>query len=608
MRKKIAVLFAFLIFFGVRGEIQAAAEFTSNVSVNYKVGEEGITTVVHNIDLVNNLTNIYATSYTLSLQGISPINPRAEESGQEIPLSATKNDDGTVVLKVDFPDPVVGKGNRHKFKIIFEDNSLAIRTGEVWEIVIPKLTNEDSFNSYFVNLEVPQSFGPTAYISPDPVQKFEVGSSRTYAFSKELISKRGVTAAFGQFQVFSFDLTYHLENPLSKTASIEVAIPPDTAFQKVFYQLISPEPQNVKIDQDGNWIVTFGLKARERVDVVAKGSVQIFSKPAERILPTVENLSVDKAETEFRQVNDPQIKGLAQKLKTPKAIYDYVVNTLTYDYDRVKPNVSRLGAKGALENPKSAICMEFTDLFIALVRSAGIPAREVNGYAYTENPEIQPLSLVADVLHAWPEYWDNGRQIWVPVDPTWGNTTGGVDFFSKFDLRHFTFVIHGKDATKPFPPGSYKLGPNPQKDVFVSFGQLPEERSVKPLITIKPKPNLPLTPKKFDIEIKNTGPVAIYDQNVEILLDDSTLETKNIAALPSLGNYKFAVTLPFFGITSNIPNEIKVLVAGQSVKAPTFLVSDIIVHIVLVLLAMSALTFLIYFSVIRKKKNKKKSS
>ena len=119
---------------------------------------------------------------------------------------------------------------------------------------------------------------------------------------------------------------------------------------------------------------------------------------------------------------------------------------------------------------------------------------------------------------------------------------------------------------------------------------------------------MPLTPKKFDIEIKNTGPVAIYDQNVEILLDDSTLETKNIAALPSSGNYKFAVTLPFFGITSNIPNEIKVLVAGQSVKAPTFLVSDIIVHIVLVLLAMSALTFLIYFSVIRKKKNKKKSS
>ena len=94
--------------------------------------------------------------------------------------------------------------------------------------------------------------------------------------------------------------------------------------------------------------------------------------------------------------------------------------------------------------------MEFTDLFITIARSAGIPAREVNGFAYTENPDIQPLSLVNDVLHAWPEYYDSEKGVWIPVDPTWGSTTGGVDYFSKLDLRHFTFVVHGKDSTKPY--------------------------------------------------------------------------------------------------------------------------------------------------------------
>ena len=167
---------------------------------------------------------------------------------------------------------------------------------------------------------------------------------------------------------------------------------------------------------------------------------------------------------------------MALELKTPEAIYDYVVKTLKYDYSRVRANVERLGALAALKSPNTAICMKFTDLFIALARASGIPAREINGYAYTENPQIQPLSLVADVLHAWPEYYDKEEKVWIPIDPTWGSTTGGVDFFNKLDLRHFTFVIHGKDSVKPYAAGSYKLGTNPQKDVFVSFGSLPEVR------------------------------------------------------------------------------------------------------------------------------------
>src|SRR5258707_13577173 len=101
--------------------------------------------------------------------------------------------------------------------------------------------------------------------------------------------------------------------------------------------------------------------------------------------------------------------------------------------------------------------MEFTDLFIAMARAAGIRAREINGYAYTENKDSEPLSLVADVLHSWPEYWDKYNKEWILVDPTWGNTTHGIDFFHKLDLRHFTFVIHGVNSEFPLSPGSYKL-------------------------------------------------------------------------------------------------------------------------------------------------------
>jgi len=83
--------------------------------------------------------------------------------------------------------------------------------------------------------------------------------------------------------------------------------------------------------------------------------------------------------------------------------------------------------------------MEFTDTFITLVRALGIPAREINGYAYAQNDRLRPLGLEQDVLHSWPEYYDFASQTWQQVDPTWGNTTGGLDYFHKFDLDHFTF-------------------------------------------------------------------------------------------------------------------------------------------------------------------------
>ncbi len=56
-----------------------------------------------------------------------------------------------------------------------------------------------------------------------------------------------------------------------------------------------------------------------------------------------------------------------------------------------------------------------------------------------------PLSLIADVLHAWPEYYDQQQNVWVAIDPTWADTTGGIDYFSKLDLRHLTFAIQGQE-------------------------------------------------------------------------------------------------------------------------------------------------------------------
>lgn len=544
-------------------------EFTVDSNVTYKVQDSGKTIVTHEITLENNFSTLYATTYTLSLENIDAQAPRAtDDSGKEIPID-TQKDDAKTSIKLNFPDAVVGKSAKRHFFITYENTSFAVRTGEVWEISIPRLSDEASFRNYDISLEVPDFFGLEAYVSPKPSSFEAKDGYKYYKFTKSEILQTGVTAGFGEFQVFSFSLSYHLENPLARSSEVEIALPPDTSFQKVYYTKITPTPDRIQIDTDGNWLATYKLSSRQRMDVVAEGSVQIFASFRSFPKPTEHILSDNLKETMYWQVNDSEIKALASRLKTARAIYDYVSKNLSYDVQRVQPNVQRFGAIKALENPSQAICMEFTDLFITIARAAGIPAREINGYAYTENPDIQPLGLVADVLHSWPEYYDREKGTWIPVDPTWGSTTGGQDYFTKLDLRHFAFAIHGEDSVKPYAPGSYKLGPNPQKDVFVSFGKLLEDRFSTPMLSFTPKRLIPFLDSIYALRVYNPGPASLSSIYSTVYFDGSEHSRDFIELLPPFASYETQIKVPFSLLGKDTPDRIKIIVDGSQTEIPT---------------------------------------
>jgi len=389
----------------------------------------------------------------------------------------------------------------------------------------------------------------------------------TFTFGKEDLLKAGIIAAFGDFQVFSFDLNYHLENPyVDKKGKTSIALVPDTAYQKVYYSKILPSPSSVVLDSDGNWMATYYLKPGEKKDIQVSGNAQIFATP--QVLYTSPNpvtLPYYLSDTKYWPTDDLQIKSISQTLgKNPQSIYDYVVKTLNYDYSRVTSSVERMGAKGALASPDKAICMEFTDLFVALARAAGIPAREANGFAYTENPQVQPLSLVADVLHAWPEYWDQSLDVWKPIDPTWGKTTGGIDYFNKFDMSHLTFAIHGKSDDSPPPAGSYKLAQSNQRDVSVQFGHLPNNRESVPQITIsQDKSLLPFVANKLHINIYNPGPVALYNQPITIIQNNLNTKgdiIKKIGFLAPMTDSSFDIqyTLPLLSTNKSSKIQLRV--------------------------------------------------
>jgi hypothetical protein len=90
--------------------------------------------------------------------------------------------------------------------------------------------------------------------------------------------------------------------------------------------------------------------------------------------------------------------------------------------------------------------------------------------------------LSGDILHSWPEYYNDKLGIWIPVDPTWENTSG-IDYFNSFDFNHIVFAIHGKNSDYPVPAGMYKIE-NSSDITIKPISQKPTES-----IDIKLKPS-----------------------------------------------------------------------------------------------------------------------
>jgi len=437
--------------------------FDISVKARYEVAESGVTSITQNISIRNKKDFIYTPSYSIAIGLRDLENIQAFSEDGSIPFTLIDDKKEEKSIKVNFKKRFTGVNTSNDFTIKFDTNDIAFRKNGIWEISIPGLSQEDSFSDYAISLTVPESFGQASIIKPKKAK------SSSLTFSKAEVGNAGVIVVFGENQFYNFILDYNISNPNFYPAKTELALPPSTNYQQVLLTSITPKPINVFKDVDGNWIAEYKLLPQQKQVVQVKGLAKILSKPnPEQLSP--EQRKLYTAQKAYWDVTNTKIQKLAKELKTPEKIYGYVVKTLEYDYEKVASKTNRLGALGALSNTKNDVCLEFSDLFVALARAAGIPARSLEGYAYTDNDKLRPLSLVEDVLHAWPEYYDESAKTWIMVDPTWGNTTKGVDFFHTLDFEHIVFAIKGSDSAYPIPAGGYKFE-KPTKDVQVSFAK-----------------------------------------------------------------------------------------------------------------------------------------
>ena len=127
----------------------------------------------------------------------------------------------------------------------------------------------------------------------------------------------------------------------------------------------------------------------------------------------------------FVESNHPEIVALAQRIargmRDPRIV---AMRINEWVHDSIRKEVT-IGIPSALHvyHTRRGDCNEHTQLYVAIARAAGIPARVASGLAYVDGKFY---------YHAWPEVMLRG---WVAVDPTFGQFPA--------DASHLRFVTGG---------------------------------------------------------------------------------------------------------------------------------------------------------------------
>ena len=590
--------FTILVFLSIfqlfHSDISAAGEFTADYVVSYEIKPDGSTIVTQKIRLTNKVTNLYPKQFSMVLDSDHIDNVIAFDDGGVIEPVIEKKDQKTILTLL-FNKQNVGIGKEHSFTLRFENSDIAQKNGSIWEVNIPGISDNPDLGDYSVTLDVPETFGKNAYMSPLPS-----GLSNTW--TKEQMISGGISAAYGSEQTFQGILSYILTNTGTSVKNATITIPPDSAFQKVSILNIHPVPEGIIRDDDGNWLASYKVNPKSEIPISVSVLVSVSLLPR----PDFGTYQIDQSEytkaTRYWNTKDPRIQSFIGKYTSPKEIYDYVVHTFSYDYARMNANPKRMGASEALAEPSKAVCMEFTDAFIAIARANGISARQAIGYAYTTNTRLRPIILSSDILHTWPEYYDTDKKIWIGIDPTWAKTTGGVNYFDKMDFNHIVFAYNGVSDDTPLAAGMFRIADS-GKQVRIDFADTKKVIHKKPNISVSvtfPKRIFNLFSYTGDIKIENNGgssadniPVSVSSDPKGILVHDY------ITQMPPYSHVHVPIRLPSSGGMTG--KGIITAKAGDSAQRAEYEILSVTTPIIIIGIVFAAILGSVWYVIKRKK-------
>ena len=230
-------------------------------------------------------------------------------------------------------------------------------------------------------------------------------------------------------QYVTADLFFHpITDERLEILSINTTPSSETQGAKLRFTWLSPKDPHL------TFAVSSVLKSKSVETVVVSKIPYPLSFVPPETLPFL-------AETPTADFNNPEIQAISSNLSKDEddlfvlsaKVAAWVRNAISYNLSTVTAKASK-PASWVLEK-RQGVCDELTNLFIAIMRAQGIPARFISGLAYTDSPSF-PEKWGG---HGWAEVFFPGYG-WVPFDPTYGQ-------FGWLDSSHIK-LKEGADATE----------------------------------------------------------------------------------------------------------------------------------------------------------------
>ena len=163
----------------------AQGEFETDYKVFYLVDSFGKTDVRQEIVLKNKTANYYADKFELKIGSTKVENVKAQDNVGALETNV-KFEDNQTLISVKFNQKVIGLGKTLSWNLTYTSGELAAKSGQIWEISIPRLSSSNSFRTYSVDMVIPDSFGNEAYMSPKPSSKETFGPHFSASLHKVL--------------------------------------------------------------------------------------------------------------------------------------------------------------------------------------------------------------------------------------------------------------------------------------------------------------------------------------------------------------------------------------------------------------------------------------
>ena len=506
----------------LQNPVIAQVSYTTSHEVEYFLRSESETEVTHKI-------KVKVRDKTSGIQQIIFKEPAENIKNLEIIQSTgyyTVSNEGAKVV-ITFNRFVVGPADV-EFTYKYNTDSLFEKIGSTFVLNVPRVEEETNIEKFTLRIYFPDNLKYNTNL-----QNLSIDSKGKHVtLTTDDLKRSGNSITLGEEMYYEIGI----EHLVDRNKNYLIPIPNIIDRQEVAIKEISEKPDYTSLDKDGNLLFYYNLVDNPKL-IRIKYLVRVYGNKTEKkekfdgyLKIAVKNWDYNKGLPDYYVTNFNSQSSIEQKVYQS---YNYVLDYLSYDNSKTNyDSINRIGAEGINEqNKNNAVCLEYSDLLISLLRGVGVAAREVNGITIKSDLEHEITQL-----HSWVEYLDEDNN-WVQIDPTWGDTSN-QDYLTNFDLYHVNFLRRGEDSENPILSGSYgflgKIKFAPNKDIKPQLGEKIDLRTIEP-------------PTKLTAEVLETslGPIKLFRNPTPMQIYSKDLDLKPYSTIIIFSNKQGATSYEF---------------------------------------------------------------